>query len=128
MIIFQAIKKAIEGGYGSEEDLGFGGWYEYDKEDELLVDDFNIIIKEKIPIFASNKYKISKTEIRLEEIWLNPQFWQCLGKAMGWGGLNRNNDWATAMTLIDEWEWQWHKFINHLASGKDIASFFKDLT
>lgn len=49
---------------------------------------------------------------------MNPLFWQSLGKAMGWykGDLGR-----------DEWEKQWHYFIDHLAEGKDAESFFKDL-
>ena len=44
---------------------------------------------------------------------LDPQFWQCLGKAMGLGGY--------------DWLAQWHSFIDHLASGKTVEDFFKDL-
>ena len=59
---------------------------------------------------------------RNANIFLDPQFWQSLGKALGWA------------TQFDEdkgfnyqWKDYWHKFIDHLADGKDIESFFKDL-
>jgi hypothetical protein len=29
--------------------------------------------------------------------------------------------------LIRQWIYQWHRFIDHLADGKDADSFFKDL-
>ena len=49
--------------------------------------------------------------------FLDPLFWQALGKAMGWGG----EDWDGG------WRKHWHRFIDHLAEGKDAESFFKDL-
>ena len=54
-------------------------------------------------------------------IFLDPLFWQALGKAMGWAKnhLYKRN----AIT----WKDYWHLLIDHLASGKDTESFFKQL-
>lgn len=50
-------------------------------------------------------------------VLLDPLFWQALGKAEGWiypvGGMNGLRE--------------WHKFIDHLAEGKDAESFFTNL-
>lgn len=52
--------------------------------------------------------------------FLDPQFWQCLGKARGWR-VGQDSDEQVA----DEWWYVWHRFIDHLASGCDAESFFK---
>ncbi len=96
MTIEQAIKKAIEGGYKripSDFSLGFENGYLINYGD--------------------------CGQVWLEAILLDPQFWQCLGKAMGW-------------QMVREWEgryWKkyWHRFIDHLAENKSIDSFFKEL-
>lgn len=46
---------------------------------------------------------------------IDPLFWQSLGKAMGWS------------PMYGEWKTKWHRFIDHLAEGKDINSFFENL-
>jgi hypothetical protein len=50
-------------------------------------------------------------------------FWQSLGKALGWDEkrcfLQKYRD--------NEWQYQWHRFIDHLAEGKDAESFFETL-
>ena len=100
MTIQQAIEKAIEGGYKGNK--------------EFLL---------KLPEYAKS------------QIWLDPLFWQSLGKAMGWceyavcihdGKMNcfEKNHWAGYM---GEWKWHWHRFIDHLAEGKDAESFFETL-
>jgi len=65
---------------------------------------------------------------------LDPRFWQCLGKAEGWQEINygftlqnshgnRYNHNAGA----GEWHFKMLEFIDHLASGKNIESFFTNL-
>ena len=53
----------------------------------------------------------------------DPLFWQALGKAMGWNGVNYL---APEMTT-----WQWrdylHDFIDHIADGGTIESYFEQL-
>ena len=59
----------------------------------------------------------------------DPNFWQCLGKAMGWeimyrpykSGSTRNFD------AIQGWLYQWHRFIDHLAEGGTAEEFFNKL-
>lgn len=55
---------------------------------------------------------------------LDPLFLQALGKSFGWryqDSLDREG------RLNGEWIEQWENFIHHLASGKDIDSFFTNL-
>lgn len=56
----------------------------------------------------------------LSEIFLQPSFWQALGKARGWGE-------GDGSVKVWDWRGYWHRFIDHLAEGKDAESFFKDL-
>lgn len=61
-------------------------------------------------------------EIIAEQILLDPAFWQALGKARGWkeyeGGYE---DYSAG------WVFHWHRLIDHLATGKDVESFFEKL-
>jgi hypothetical protein len=61
------------------------------------------------------------------EMWLDPLFWQSLGKALGW----RDNYARCHRKLGDDnqcvehgwnntWLSVWHRFIDHLAEGKKI--------
>jgi len=77
-----------------------------------------------------------------DRIFLDPNFWQCLGKEMGWkvghGGkyeymkIEKKEDGGICgipieYPEIDEWLYQWHKFIDHLAEGDSVESFFEKL-
>lgn len=63
---------------------------------------------------------------------LDPQFWQSLGKAMGWKHCRLH-----AFQCIERpdyfpnckvsWTDYWHKFIDHLTEGKSIESYFEKL-
>ncbi len=60
-----------------------------------------------------------------ELFFLDPAFWQALGKARGWDSKKKYLRFGT-MRL--EWQHKWHYFIDHLAEGKDPAeSFFATL-
>ncbi len=55
------------------------------------------------------------------------QFWECLGKEMGWkktysGSLGQIKHEEDKIGLKE-----WHKFIDHLANGNIIESYFKTL-
>ena len=72
--------------------------------------------------------------IAMHEIFLDPDFWKCLGKAMGWDdyhyiGYDQKLGAMVADERIgvDEWQFQWHKLIDHLAEGKSIESYFEEL-
>lgn len=44
----------------------------------------------------------------------DPDFWKALGAARKWEDVNA-------------WRFHWHRFIDHLAEGKDVESFFASL-
>ena len=82
-----------------------------------------------------------------------PSFWQSLGKALGWGDVIKGlaipmskeqllrivaktaADKMTEKTIesilrmdnIEQWKFHWHRFIDHLAEGKDAESYFEAL-
>lgn len=81
------------------------------------------------------------------EMLLDPEAWKCCGKAEGWSsGCNiclkdgithsYSNGWADEcenpkqhLTEGHKYPWQieWHRFIDHIASGGDIDTFFTNL-
>lgn len=77
--------------------------------------------------------------------FLDPAFWRALGRGLGWEekmvvrrgvviGL-----WAVPteqlsfkevdyqMDYVEGWSFHWHRFIDHLAEGKDTENYFKNL-
>ncbi len=83
--------------------------------------------------------------VYLAVIFLDPTFWQALGKARGWDGktLVRRGaiignfvtpdhkpyaEMGFGMDYISTWCFHWHRFIDHLAEGKDAESFFASLS
>jgi hypothetical protein len=50
----------------------------------------------------------------LSEHLQDPDFWKALATARKWEDVNA-------------WRFCWHRFIDHLADGKDAESFFADL-
>ena len=107
MTIQETIKKAIEGGY-----INPFQWME------------NLIF-----LRYRGMGKNAEREVFLRYIFLDPDFWKCLGKAIGWeimyrpykSGSTRNFD------AIQGWLYQWHRFIDHLAEGGTAEEFFKEL-
>ncbi len=112
MTIEQAIKKAIEGGWDSKAG----------------------------PLFSADEFWatfMGKTEADgfdnqpTAGIFLDPSFWQSLGKAMGWeDGTEVRLQWMNdSLPLGDtHWLYQLHCFIDHLAAGKSPKDFLKQLT
>lgn len=62
-----------------------------------------------------------------QEFLLDPAFWQALGKARGWPDSSVGQVYKGNMISMLPWEWAWHHLIDHLASGKDVESFFETL-
>jgi hypothetical protein len=50
----------------------------------------------------------------LSEHFQDPDFWKALATARRWEDVNA-------------WRFHWHRFIDHLADGKDAESFFASL-
>lgn len=111
----EAIQKAIEGGYKVS---GYGG---------------NTLLG----VYDSKN-------VSWQFITTQPLFWQSLGKALGWK-FSLYHRWVnqkctdckadmkdtplrdTCFSRSPEWKYHWHRFINHLAEGKEVDEFFKEL-
>jgi len=66
-----------------------------------------------------------------EILLLDPAWWRALGKERGWKEVYEYtyHDSFGSETPIEYPEWlnKMHNFIDHLASGRDITSFFEEL-
>ena len=118
MTITEALTKAVEGGYHIDGSDGmattyvgasrkFTAWTRHDNDSSFL-----------IPV---------------EETFLDPRFWQALGRALGW-------QYACHISISCEqghaecrrchgayWMYQWHCFIQAIADGHTPESFFATL-
>lgn len=86
----------------------------------------------------TNQMKIRIDAIDWRQTTLDPAFWQALGRARRWSEAEYSVSFgSTHPTLstrfggraytLNTWRYHWHRFIDHLAEGKDAESFFKDL-
>ena len=101
MTIEEAIQRAIE-----------GGWY-----------------AQPGTFYRPKGYPHTANEMNLSSIFLDPLFWQALGKAMRWktiADIGRGPH--IRSDTQPEWLYHWHSFIDHLAEGKSAESFFQELT
>jgi hypothetical protein len=67
--------------------------------------------------------------------FLDPSFWQSLGKAMGISDhvnpLHRVGKKITCVVCCrneEAWKDMWHRFIDHLVAGESAEEFFAELT
>lgn len=68
---------------------------------------------------------------------IDPLFWQALGKAEGWKSrfeISTGLVWEDTLEcpmsdgkLVDKWEYEMHRFIDHLIAEKPIDDFFNNL-
>lgn len=110
----QAIQKAIEGGWKPKHS-GFKNC-------------INIVeVLETFKVFYPDIESIKQSG-HSHEYFLNPLFWQSMGKSLGWK--NRHtfyNNFLSGKECDDPWRLEMHRFIDHLASGEDVESFFKEI-
>jgi hypothetical protein len=103
--IEQAIGDAVE-----------GGWLENWGVQSMTVTPKSLMIQTGERMF--------RDRFSMQEIFLSRGFWGGLGKARGWStrydrsGLTSNKNTS---------RYQWHRFIDHLADGKDAESFCASL-
>lgn len=143
----EAIQKAIEGGYAIQNsyyaipvvftklvntnkyhttfEINDTCWKQNEKGEDI-----------EVPMTTSH---------HTSSILLDPLFWQCLGKSLGWNEVeiymsDYENDHpfmggtidypygeGAGMTYkVEGWKYYWLQFINHLAEGKDAEEFFNN--
>jgi hypothetical protein len=112
-------------------------------------------IPDAIKLAIKEGYKMP-VSFKWSDIFLDPQFWQCLGKAMRWEKgykvkgmqgfhiskccgakivLYANHKQCTncekmeweGVDSCEPWLYRQHQFIDHLASGKSAESYFETL-
>lgn len=82
------------------------------------------------PADCNLSHSVYSCRHRQKVLFLDPTFWQCLGKAMGWneehhcplaccGGLCPIN--------IPMWQSKMHQFIDNLVEGKTATDYFNNL-
>jgi len=119
MTIQEAMNKAVEGGYHLYGSDGM------DTDYEGATNDYSA---------WTRKDNASSFLVPTEETFLDPQFWQALGRAL---------EWREACDLVIScrhgaeegqrcrgyyWMYQWHCFIQTLADGNTPGAFFARLT
>ena len=90
MTIQEVLTKASEGGY------------HHDAQRQALTI--------RVGVLGSHAFRT----IRVDAIFLDPEFWCALGRTLGWHHER-------------VWKGQWHRFIDQLAEGKTPEDFFAHL-
>jgi|SRR6185369_5974388 len=66
-----------------------------------------------------------------DRMYLDPEFWKCLGKSLGWMEELNVKDYDTLVYQYwkwrPEWEFQWHRFINDIVAGRTPKDYFSKL-
>lgn len=62
-------------------------------------------------------------QIQSEQILLDILFWQCLGKSLGWDNWQGEGGGGGS----PDWLFNWHRFVDWIAQGKDVDSFFSQI-
>src|SRR5207244_5609552 len=118
MTVQEALNKATEGGYHISGSDGM------DTDYEGATNDYSA---------WTRKDNASSFLVPTEETFLDPQFWQALGRALGWSEVC---DLALIGVPGEEegqhcrgsyWMYQWHCFIQALADGNTPEAFFAHL-
>src|SRR5437879_8820984 len=118
MMIQEAIDKANEGGYHIYGSDGM------DTDYEGATNDYSAWTRK------DNK---SSFLVPTEETFLDPQFWQALGRALGWSEACdlaircRHGEEECQSCRGSSWMYQWHCFIQALPDGNTPEAFFAHL-
>jgi len=119
MTIQEALNKAVEGGYHIYGSDGMDTYYEGANSEYSV---------------WTRKDNESSFIVPTEETFLDPQFWQALGRALGWSETchlaitcaQRQEDYQCFRRY--DWIYQWHCFIQALADGNTPEAFFAHLS
>jgi hypothetical protein len=102
MTIQEAINKANEGGYHIQSSDGMATYYSGANSE------FSVWTRQD---------NASSFLVPVEETFLDPAFWQALGRALDTDGIAPDGNWKHL----------WHQFIEHLSHGGTPPAFFQPL-
>lgn len=121
MTVEEIIKKSIEGGW--EKAMIDGNELSH-----VSVKYEQIEFRE----YEGSLYPILRMDVK--SVMFDPSFWQSLGKAMGWVTTEYMQEVGeikyprkSVKVKRQDWLKKWHKFIDHLADGGTIESYFEQL-
>ena len=112
MNLNEAIKIAVE-----------NGWKIFKGHQVAAVRFINSGDKRLAEIVEEHNGGSSLTTFSYDEFFLDPLFWQSLGRGMGW--VTRENIDGGPEIGIEEWKLHWHRFIDALAEGETAEEFFR---
>ena len=107
MTIKQAIKKAFKAGWKIKGEEHYGV----------------CVVSGNRLVWDSNEgQQATSTVLCLEDVFLDPLFWQSL-----FGNKKVEIERSDNHGSQEQWLWQWHYFIDHLATGEKAEVFFEHL-
>ena len=118
MMIQEALNKAVEGGYHIYGSDGMNTYYAGANSECSA---------------WTRMDNDSSFMVPMEETFLDPQFWQALGNALGWSEACdlaiscRHGAEACQRCHGYYWMYQWHCFIQAIADGNTPEAFFAQL-
>lgn len=141
MIPKQAIEKAIEGGWRPFSAFFVDEDGQRDpKLDEVAVEDgeanWDFPAEMLVCRFDVDEAGWDNAELGkpLSSVGWDPSFWQCLGKALGWGKHHEDGCWSFLQggkcdcgPKDNEWEHQAHRFYDLILTGGDTDAFWDTL-
>lgn len=111
-----------------------GGWEAFGHCSKECVTPASFRIADGTIIFWEGEYTDEgSAEYDLATVLFDPLFWSALGRARGWStgfvhyGHFKRAETAADRAETDEALHNWHRFIDHLAEGKDAELFFATL-
>jgi len=118
MTIQEVMDKAVGGGYHINGSDGMQTYYSGASRDYSA---------------WTRKDNNSSFMVAVEETFLDPVFWQALGRGLGWDHElvtihAVDNGRPTIVTRVGQhWFYHWHRFIDFLAEGKTVEEFFESI-
>jgi len=115
----QVIEKAIEGGWDSDGFIGEDYFPNGYCDVSVVIWSFTVSLQRTRKDGTGGRWVAIGN---LNEFFLDPDFWEALGKTERWA-----SQYADDGGEYEGWLANWHSFLDHLADGKDPESFFKEL-
>ncbi len=126
----KAIKRAIEGGYEFQS-VHFPKGDPFKQSGAIYTLEGNQIVSRKSKDGWDSASYMKISDINWHRAFLDPLFWQAIGKVEGWGkAQDTEGDYKTPMysnCVPYGWCWHMHRFIDHIIEGKPIDDFFNDI-